>query len=408
MGSIDQNGNAVAVDASNWKLPQNLHWSFQHVADFLPTATISRGDKKAADLPATHRDLDSIPIPATVPAELPSTVGSVIATTNTDAWMLVHRGKVLTEQYFGQMTATSPHLMLSVSKSVIGAVAGSLVDSGSLNPQALLTDYIAEITESGYAGATVRHLLDMRSGIDFSENYLDPLSGIRVLEQAIGWAPTNAPGPTGMYPFLKTLQRKTGHGGVFEYRSCETDMLGWVCEAATGKTMPELISELIWRKLGADADASIIVDQFGTGTFDGGVSATLRDLARFGALFLNNGRSMTGEQALSDQWIEQTLAGDPDSRDAFAAATGDYRMPAGMYRNQVWFPYPGNDVLLCLGIHGQMIYVNRPAEVVAVKLSSWPVPEDPAKLFATLRAFDTICAALVVETQTAPEQMPSL
>ena len=77
-------------------------------------------------------------------------------------------------------------------------------------------------------------------------------------------------------------------------------------------------------------------------------------------------------------------------------------MPGGMYRNQMWFPYAGNDVLLCLGIHGQMVYINRPARVVAVKLSSWPLPQDPARLFPTLRAFDAIAAALLVETQTAP------
>jgi CubicO group peptidase (beta-lactamase class C family) len=108
-----------------------------------------------------------------------------------------------------------------------------------------------------------------------------------------------------------------------------------------------------------------------------------------------------GERVLSSQWIEQTLAGAPDSRDAFADSPGDNRMPGGMYRNQMWFPYEGNDVLLCLGIHGQMVYINRPAQVVAVKLSTWPLPQDPARFFPTLRAFDAIAAALLVEVQTA-------
>lgn len=403
MDGTNLENNAVAVDATNWKLPENLHWSFQHMADFLPTAEISRGGGEAADLPAAHRDLDSILVPAAVPGQLPVTVGAVMATTETDGWMLLHRGQVLTEQYFGQMAAPSPHLLMSMSKSLIGAVAGSLCDSGILDPDAQLTGYIPELAGTGYDGATVRHLLDMRSGINFSENYLDPLSGIRLLEQAIGWAPTKAPGPTGMYPFLKTLQRKTAHGGVFEYRSCETDMLGWVCEAAAETSMPELMSQVLWSKLGAEADASIAIDQFGTGTFDGGISATLRDMARFGALFLNEGRSLTGEQVLSAAWVEQTFAGAPDSRDAFAASPGDYRMPGGMYRNQMWFPYAGNDVVLCMGIHGQMVYVNRPAEVVGVKLSSWPLPQDPVKLYATLGAFDSIAAALMVESQTAPD-----
>ena len=126
--------------------------------------------------------------------------------------------------------------------------------------------------------------------------------------------------------------------------------------------------------------------------FDGGINACLRDLVRFGSLFLNGGTSLTGERVVSLSWIADTFAGGLDSRAAFAASPGDNRMPGGMYRNQCWFPYSGNNVLLCLGIHGQMIYVNRAANLVAAKLSSWPLPQDAAKLFPTIAAFDEIAA----------------
>ncbi|MFI8412103.1 serine hydrolase domain-containing protein [Paeniglutamicibacter gangotriensis] len=391
----------AGVDMNNWKLPENLRWSFQHMADFLPTTAISRGEGPVAQLPAALRDLDSVMVAPAVPGGAPVSVGAIMNTTETDGWMLMHRGTVLTEQYFGEMTAQSPHLLMSMSKSLIGAVAGALCDSGVLDVDAQLTDYLPELAEAGYAGATVRQLLDMRSGIDFSENYLDPSSGMRKMEQSIGWSALKAPGPTGMYPFLRTLVRKTAHGGVFEYRSCETDMLGWVCEAAAKSPMATLMSELVWGKLGAESDASMGIDQFGTGIFDGGINATMRDIARFGSLFLNDGLSPSGEQVLSKEWIAQTFAGAPDSRDAFADSPVDNLMPGGMYRNQMWFPYPGDDVVLCLGIHGQMVYINRPAEVVAVKLSSWPIPQDPARLFPTLRAFDAIAAALLVEVNSA-------
>ncbi|WP_254456205.1 serine hydrolase domain-containing protein [Paeniglutamicibacter quisquiliarum] len=382
------------VDMQNWQLPQNLRWSFQHMADFLPTAVISRGRGPAAKLPAAHRDLDSIALPPAGPEEAPMTVGSVMGSTDTDGWMLLHRGSVLTEQYFGEMAADTEHLLMSVSKSLVGAVAGSLCDAGLLDPEAQLTEYVPTLADSGYAGATVRQLLDMRSGIAFSEDYLDPRAEVRMLEEAIGWAPPAFPGPTGMYPYLTTLRQKTEHGGPFEYRSCETDMLGWICEAVSGSTMPTLMSHLLWGKIGAEFDAVIGVDQYGTGMFDGGINATLRDMARFGSLFLNDGLSLGGARVLSREWIEQTLSGAPDSREAFANSPGDNRMPGGMYRNQMWFPYEGNDVLLCLGIHGQMVYINRPAQVVGVKLSSWPLPQDASKLFPTLRAFDAIAAQL--------------
>jgi len=97
---------------------------------------------------------------------------------------------------------------------------------------------------------------------------------------------------------------------------------------------------------------------------------------------------------VSLSWIADTFAGGIDSRAAFADSPDDNRMPGGMYRNQCWFPHPGNNVLLCLGIHGQMIYVNRAADLVAAKLSSWPLPQDANKLFSTIAAFDEIAANL--------------
>jgi CubicO group peptidase (beta-lactamase class C family) len=382
------------VTLDNWQSASHLHWTFQHVADFLPTAVISRGTGPIADLPAKPTELSDIPLYDRTNGKR-TTVGGVMAATATDSWIVTQHGKVLAEQYHSGMTSDTSHLLLSVSKSLIAMVAGALAGNGALDVDAQVTTYVPALANSGYAGATVRHLLDMRSGIAFSEDYLNPMAQVRLLEQAIGWAPRTVPDlPTTMYDFLLTLQQKSPHGGPFQYRSCETDVLGWVCEAASGQRMPELMSQLLWSKLGAEFDATIGVDSVGTGMFDGGINACLRDLIRFGSLFLNGGTSLTGEHVVPLSWIADTFAGDPDSRAAFAASPDDNRMPGGMYRNQFWFPYPGNNVLLCLGIHGQMVYVNRAAGVVAAKLSSWPLPQDATKLFPTIAAFDEIAAQL--------------
>jgi CubicO group peptidase (beta-lactamase class C family) len=294
------------------------------------------------------------------------------------------------------MVPDTRHILMSVSKSLMGVVAGALVASADLDPAKPLTDYVPELADSGYSGATVRHLLDMRSGIRFSEDYLDPGAEVRILEQAIGWAPRRHPLiPHTMYDFLLTLQAKRPHGGPFEYRSGETDVLGWVCEAAAGERMPELMSRVLWSRLGAEHDAVIAVDSAGSGMFDGGICATLRDLARFGAMLADRGTSLSGEQVVPESWVEDCLRGDPDSRAAFAESPTPTLMPGGMYRNQLWLPYPDRDVLLCLGIHGQMVYINTVTGVVAAKLSSWPEPQHPWKLFSTLRAFDAVSSALV-------------
>jgi len=387
----------TGVTLDNWQSANHLHWTFQHVADFLPTAVIPRGVGPVAELPVAPSGLAAL-------SEIPlydntngrrTTVGDVMAATATDGWIVTQHGQLLTEQYYGGMTADTSHLLMSVSKSLVGMVAGALVGTGALDVEAELTLYVPALAASGYAGATVRHLLDMRSGIAFSEDYLDPAAEVRLLEQAIGWAPRTVPDlPTTMYDYLVTLRQASPHGGPFHYRSCETDILGWVCEAAGGLRMPELMSAVLWSRLGVENNATIGVDAVGTGMFDGGINACLRDLVRFGSLYLNGGTSLTGEQVVPMSWIADTFDGGIDSRAAFAESPGDNRMPGGMYRNQCWFPYPGNNVLLCLGIHGQMIYVNRAAGVVAAKLSSWPLPQDATKLFPTIAAFDEISTQL--------------
>jgi CubicO group peptidase (beta-lactamase class C family) len=382
----------------SWMAVPNLRWSFQHVADFVPAATISRGPGPVAVLPSAPSSITEVVVPERQGAEHgheQSTVGEIMRSSSTDAWMLAHHGVILAEHYVEPMAEATPHLLMSVSKSLVGSVAGALSASGLIDLEAPLTAYVPALASSGYAGATVRHLLDMRSGIEFSEDYLDPNAHVRVLEEAIDWAPRRTPGvPGAMYDYLLTLRQKGPHGGPFEYRSCESDVLGWICEAAGGARMPELMSELLWSRLGTEFDANIGVDSVGTGMFDGGISAALRDLVRFGAMILREGTSLTGAEVLPPSWIADTFTGGPDSREAFAASPRESLMPGGMYRNQYWFPSPDPDVAVCLGIHGQMIYLNRRADVVAVKLSTWPAPQDAMLLFAALDAFDSVANAL--------------
>lgn len=383
----------AGISLDNWLAAPYSRWSFQHVEDMVPTALIPRGSGPVAALPAGPAPVAEIRLTNTDGA--PTTVGAVMAATVTDGWAVAHRGSLVAEEYLDHLSADRRHLLFSVSKSLVGTVVGALHGAGAIELDAPVTKYVPALSNCGYAGATVRHLLDMRSGIKFSENYDDPAAEIHDLDQAMGWAPKRSPdAPTTLRDFLLTLRKKSDHGGPFEYRSCETDVLGWVCEVAGGQRMPELMSELLWSRIGARYDATIGVDAAGTGFFDGGVNACLTDLIRFGSLFLHDGVSLTGRQVVPAAWIEDTLNGGPDSRQAFAASPDhDTDLPGGMYRNQMWFPYPGGNVVLCLGMCGQMIYVNRAAQMVAAKLSAQPHSHEPHML-DTLRAFDAVAHEL--------------
>jgi CubicO group peptidase (beta-lactamase class C family) len=379
------------VTLDNWQTGDQVGWTFCHIAEIFPTAVISRGSEAAAPLPRHITPL--VEVGCRDADGESTTVGAIMKATETDGWVVVHDGRLLAEQYADAMEPATLHLLMSVSKSIVGVLVGALVCEGAINVEEQLTRYVPELGESGYRGATVRHLLDMRSGIEFSEDYLDPDSGVRQLEQAVGWAPRRSPDvPPALRGFLLTLRQAREHGGPYEYRSCETDVLGWVCEAAAGQRFHKLAGELIWSRLGTDFDANIGIDSEGTGLFDGGMSAALCDLARFGVMIAQDGTSLNNHQVVPEAWIEDSFAGGPDSRDAFASSPDDTRMSGGMYRNQFWFPWPDRQVLLCLGIHGQMIYVNHATGLVAVKLSSWPTPQDSWKLFSTLAAFEAINA----------------
>lgn len=382
----------AGISLDNWLAAPYAHWSFQHVEDFVPTATISRGTGPVAALPAACAPVAEIGVTRT--GGVDTTVSAVMAATATDGWAVSHRGSIVAEHYLHGMGVHTRHLLFSVSKSLVAAVVGALNEAGAIDFEAPVTTFVPALANCGYAGATVRHLLDMRSGIKFSEDYDDPAAEIHLLDQAMGWAPKrSADAPSTLRDFLLTLRQQSGHGGPFQYRSCETDVLGWICEVAAAQRMPELMSELLWSRIGAQCDATIGVDGAGTGFFDGGVSACLTDMLRFGSLFLCDGVSLTGRQVLPAAWIADTLDGGSDSRQAFAASPDDTELPGGMYRNQMWFPHPGNNVVLCLGMCGQMIYINRAAEVVAAKLSTQPHSHEPHML-DTLRAFDAVAQEL--------------
>ncbi|UQX86977.1 beta-lactamase family protein [Jatrophihabitans telluris] len=381
------------ITAANWLDPDVLGWSFQHMADVFPTVDVRRGPAAGVELRSRPVALGALRVPLAGGSS--STAAEIVAATNTDAWMVVYGNDVVTEQYFGGMEPGTRHLLMSVSKSLVSTVAGSLVGQRLIDPEAQVTSYVPELRDSGYAGARVRHLLDMRSGIEFSERYLDPDSEVARLDAAVGWAPPRGEGsPRTMKEFLPTLKQNRPHGGAFLYRSCETDVLGWVCEAAAGQRFHQLLSDLVWSRLGARYDAYLCVDSDGTGMFDGGICATLGDLARFGAMILGDGMSLTGERVVPAEWVSDIFTGGSDSAAAFAASPDDNDMPGGMYRSNFWFPSANRDVALCLGIHGQMVYINRATGTVGVKVSSWAAPIDDEKGRATLQMFDAISAHL--------------
>jgi CubicO group peptidase (beta-lactamase class C family) len=228
-----------------------------------------------------------------------------------------------------------------------------------------VTEHVPEVTRSGYASATVEHLLDMTAAVDFVEDYE---SEVWKYDVACGWHPP-APGADSatILEYLPTIgPAPWRHGERLHYATPNTDLLGIVAERAGGAPLPELIGRELWSPLGAAADADLAVDPAGTAVISGGFCATLRDYARLGALVLDGG-AHAGRAVVPAEWVDRLGRGDETvlGRCTVPEATGG----ASAYRNQ-WWQIDGRTV--ARGIHGQMVAVDPRAGVVVAILSSWP------------------------------------
>jgi len=175
---------AGLVTLANWQRPPFNRWAFQHVRELIPTARVARGDGPALQLPRAERpDLDELRFAVQPSALAPDgtlTVRELLEATYTDGFLVLHRGQIAAERYFNGLRPDVPHLLMSVSKSVTGLLAGALASDGRLDVTRPVEDIVPELGGTSFAGATVRHLLDMRTGTRYREDYDDPSAEIAV------------------------------------------------------------------------------------------------------------------------------------------------------------------------------------------------------------------------------------
>ncbi|WP_350269705.1 serine hydrolase [Brevibacterium sp. CBA3109] len=395
------------IDLDSWKWPEYFAFSLTRMEELFPVSGIPRGIGSVRDLVTEENDFRPLPIDRekwSGANESWSTVGDVLANTFTDAWLVTRDGVALAEEYAWPMKPARRHMLFSISKSIVSAVVGALTDADLLSPDDLVTTRVPALSKSGYAGATIRDLLDMRSGIKFSEEYLKEGSEIRALFEAVDFAPRTATSAHGIKNFLMGLSSERKHGGPFVYRSCETDVLAWICESVVGQPFSVIASEYVWSKIGAAHAAQVCQDRWGGSIADGAISSTLRDLARFGEMIARGGTTAEGERVLSGQWIDDIFTGAADSAQVFADSPSGRSYPGGMYRSQFWVPSASRDVVIGIGIHGQMLYIDRATQTVGVKLSSDPQPVSLAHQHGTLAMFEAIAEAVprTEGSQTVP------
>ena len=380
-------------DGSFFRFPQT-RWSFSNMRQLVPTSVVSRGSSPVAPLPRAERaDLDAVTFHPIGRSES-MTWAESLAANYTDGILVLHRGHIVYERYFGALAADRQHMAFSVAKSFVATVAAALVSEGHLDEHATVAHYLPELTSSGVGDATIRQLLDMTTGLDYSEDYSDQRSPFWDLLRAVGLMPRppSYGGPDSSYRYVQTLRKSYAHGERFDYKTVNADALGWVLRRVTNKSISELLRERLWSALGVEQDAYFIVDATGVEFVGGGLNLTLRDMARFGEMMRLDGR-YNGRQIIPKVVVDDIRRG--GDRERFAADAAYKTLPGWSYRSMWWITHNPRGAYMARGIHGQAIYVDPAAEMVIARFASHPLAPNVNLDPTSLPAYDAIARRLM-------------
>ncbi|TKA55884.1 hypothetical protein B0A55_13683 [Friedmanniomyces simplex] len=235
----------MSATLDNWRTPPHNIWAFQNVDKLIPTHTIPKPNSPSP-LKGNPKSFDSFSIQQGDSPKLD--LSAFLSHTNTDGFVVLHKGEVAYEYYGNGNTAASKHIIMSMTKSLTGLVAGILSSRGELDLKAQVKKYVPSASHL-YDNVTVQEVLDMRTGVKADDNTHE-------YRAAAGWNPLRGDEEAKtLHAFIEKLEAEVDEERGFIYSSVNTDLLGWIVEAATGKKLAELIGELLWKPMGAESEA---------------------------------------------------------------------------------------------------------------------------------------------------------
>ncbi len=360
---MKKNAGASEATLANWRTSPVSKWTFHHVRELIPSAEIRNDPQLIWKLKEQKAPFQT------------SNLESIIQETSTDAVVIIHNNEIIFESYQNGMDSDDQHILFSVSKSILGLLAGRLIQDGIINEFDLITDYLPEMRGTAYDIATIRELLDMRVGVSFDEDYAAKSGPMIDYRYAANWNPTpEARIGITLKSFLTSLKQSDGPNGQnFHYVSPNTDLLAWVFEEAAKRRYTDLLSDYIWKPLGSERSAYITVDRIGGMRAAGGICATARDLGRLGMLLAQNGLR-ENHQIISANWIKDLYEG--GSHDAWNKGTfkNFFESRSMHYRSQWYVCHEVGRLIYGFGIHGQYLFVDPDRHLSIVWLSSEESP----------------------------------
>ena len=355
------------INGETWQFGPHNRWAYTHIREILPTKDILNDSGFVQPIPGLKDAKKDLSIKFNGQT---TRLSAVMRDQFIDGILVIKNSTAIAELYDGTLTPNHTHLMWSVSKTITGLTAATVEADGLIDLNKTVSNYVPELSKSGWGENTLRELLDMRDSSNWVEDYDSPESTVRRQDCADGLLT----GPmcidtdvVGNYKFLPAVGIDTTRQGTFIYKSGTTDVMAWVLEAATGKRYADLVSERLWKPLGAEQNAGITVDVSGFTLASGGMFTSLRDAARIGQLILNKGR-VGRTQVIPETWINDVLTQQGDGK--LLPLGGESVAP--YYRSFIWGIGDGKGTVLARGVHGQFIYISPSTGVVIAMYSTWP------------------------------------
>lgn len=398
------------ISHANWLTAPYNREAFWRVRDITSVMSVRNKTGRINFLDERIAAIGDIQVP-TVDGSGFETLETHLKNTHCDAICVVRDGVVRYEWKAGDSGGavraprdpSARHLLMSVSKSICATVLGAAVARGDVALNDQVSAIAPEFIGTSVADATLRHLVDMTAGTEFVEDYdffVDPDSDAPVVEydRQANFRPLARKAGIGVLAILREYPQTRAHGAWFDYRSPLTNVLARVLEVATGTSYVDLLSRDVWAAIGAEHPADIIVDHVGFPVADGGISCSLRDLARVGLAFVGDGSIGHDARVIPNSWVINSATPDAVALNAFADAPSglnrakDQWSPIA-YRNAWWIIEP-NRTFTGLGIFGQFCWVHRPSRTVIARFGTTPLALMMPEEIASLRAFDAIVKSL--------------
>ena len=358
--------------------PELAIQTFRNIHRLFPSRTIRHGTQ-VRELPAAARPLGAVSF---IVGDSTLTLDDYIRRNRVAAMMVLQDGQVALERYeFGNTPATR-WMSMSVAKSITATLVGAALHDGSIRSlDDSVTRYVPRLAGSAYDGVAIRDVLMMASGVRWNETYTDSTSDRRhLLEAQLSQVPGSA------MALMASLPRAAAPGTKNTYSTGETQVIGEVVRGAVKRPLAEYLAERVWGPAGMEADGTWWLDSpDGTEIGGSGISATLRDYARFGQFILEDG-VVGGTRHIPEGWSRE--AGSPKV----------LRNGTPLHYGYLWWPTTteagrADSAFMAVGIHGQHVYINPARRIVIVAWGAQVHPTAGAPITDEV-VFDAIVAAL--------------